>query len=141
MLIKLACVRNSGIMNNGSTWSYHRLRKNLGLKVCVRGTEKERDLAYRIQRIAAKKKIGPRAYGKVTVESGGETYYGYITEHAERCTKDDYIADDFISFIDHLFKTYRVCDNGYNNVGRINGRLVFLDFEYWDWKLILGEEE
>lgn len=141
MLIKLACVRNSGIMNNGSTWSYHRLRKNLGLKVCVRGTEKERDLAYRIQRIAAKKKIGPRAYGKVTVESGGETYYGYITEHAERCTKDDESTDDFISFIRHLSKSYHVCDNGYNNIGRINGRLVFLDFEYWDWKLILGEEE
>ena len=141
MLIKLACVRNSGIMNNGSTWSYHRLRKNLGLKVCVRGTEKERDLAYRIQRIAAKKKIGPRAYGKVTVESGGETYYGYITEHAEVCTSADSRKEEFMVFVRFLSDKYKVCDIGCYNVGKLHGKFVFLDFEYWDWKLILGEEE
>ncbi len=125
----------------GGYSEYHPLRPGIGVKFigarisasCDEYCAKEeRDFAYKKQKEISKLGLAPRVGRKIDAKfPNGTMKYGYITEAAIPC-QDDTIEN--FNFFTKMRKDFLISDYKPLNMGKIRGRLVWLDFDKWDWE-------
>lgn len=121
----------------GSECRFIPINDKIGIKTYR--SKRERDFAFRGQRIGFKHKIAPRASTRFTLEGTASSYkYGYITRTVKTLTYDAFLDKKqndkvfYESFL-YLVKQLQNCglstgDLDQRNVGFLNKRLLCIDF-------------
>ncbi len=110
----------------GAFCQFYKLDKYHGIKEYK--DKDERDLAVYWQRLAHKHKLGPKVYGVFTVTIDEEKLYCYITQIAQ---KPGYISNKAEKELQQTLMRklkWHFWDGHSDNMGRINGKLVPIDF-------------
>lgn len=120
----------------GYSCMYIPLDKNFGVKMFR--TRDERDAARKYQKLGHKHGIGPAVYQNVRVYHGITSKYtvrkiykwGYVTQVAAICSAIDENSHEYIELVEKIRELdLSAGDLHSSNVGRINRKLVCIDFD------------